>query len=49
MIHTVPEPSTHDQSRCVSTLFMPSTDVVERKSRYSGGCSAAARCTPKRA
>ena len=44
--HTVAVPSTHDQSRCVSTLFIPSTDGIARKTMYSGGCSAAARCSP---
>ena len=29
--HTVPAPSRHDQSRCVSTLFIPSTDGIARK------------------
>ncbi len=44
MSQTVADPSTHDQSRCVITLFIPSTDGIARNTMYSGGCSAAARC-----
>ena len=43
---TVAAPRQHDQSRCVSTLFIPSTDGIARKTMYSGGCSAAARWIP---